>query len=86
MACPGLAIFLVEQNYSATKAAVTFPYEFLPLPEKGEKVIALDRNGSKVSEGEVLRVTSTKKGDRTPLVKIAIPKEFANDVRHIIRK
>jgi thioredoxin reductase/Fe-S-cluster-containing hydrogenase component 2 len=86
MACPGLAIFLVEQNYSATKAAVTLPYEFLPLPEKGEKVIALDRNGYKVSEGEVLRVTSTKKGDRTPLVKIAIPKEFANDVRHIVRR
>jgi len=86
MACPGLAIFLVEQNYSATKAAVTFPYEFLPLPEKGEKVIALDRNGSKVSEGEVLRVTSIKKGDRTPLIKIAIPKKFANKVRHIIKR
>ena len=86
MACPGLAIFLVERNYSATKAAVTFPYEFLPLPEKGEKVIALDHNGSKVSEGEVLRVISTKKGDRTPLLKIAIPKEFANNVRHIVRK
>lgn len=86
MACPGLAIFLVEPNYSETKASVTFPYEFLPLPEKGEKIIALDRNGSKVCEGEVLRVTSTKKGDRTPLVKIAIHKEFVNDVRHIVRK
>lgn len=82
-ACPGLAIFLVEKNYSATKAAITIPYEFLPFPEKGEKVLALDRDGSEVSEGEILRVVLTKKGDRTSLVKIAIPKEYANDVRHI---
>lgn len=83
MACPGLAIFLVERNYSATKAAVTIPYEFLPLPEKGEKVLALDCDNSEVSEGEVLRVVSMKKGDRTPLVKVAIPKEHADEVRHI---
>lgn len=84
-ACPGLAIFLVERNYSATEAAVTFPYEFLPLPKKGEKVIALDRDGSKISEGKVLRVILTKKGDRTPLIKIAIPKKYADEVRHIVR-
>jgi len=83
LACPGLAIFLLDRNHSKDKAALTLPYEFLPLPEKGEKVIALDRNGSKVCEGEVLNVILTKKGDRTALVKIAIPKEHADKVRSI---
>ena len=83
MACPGLAIFLLDRNYSKTKAAVTLPYEFLPLPNKGEKILALDRKGSKVCEGEVLSVFLTKKGDRTALVKIAIPKEHADEVRKI---
>ena len=83
LACPGLAIFLLDRNYSKDKAAITLPYEFLPLPKKGEKVIALDRNGSKVCEGEVLNVILTKKGDRTALVKIAIPKEHADKVRSI---
>ena len=83
LACPGLAIFLLDRNYSKDKAALTLPYEFLPLPKKGEEVIALDRNGSKVCEGEVLNVILTKKGDRTALVKIAIPKEHADNVRSI---
>lgn len=83
MACPGLAIFLLDRNYSKTKAAVTLPYEFLPLPKKGEKIIALDHSGSKVCKGEVLRVALTKKCDRTPLVKIAIPKEHTDEVRYI---
>ena len=83
LACPGLAIFLLDRNYSKDKAAITLPYEFLPLPKKGEKVIALDRNGSQVCEGEALNVILTKKGDRTALVKITIPKEHADKVRNI---
>jgi len=83
LACPGLAIFLLDRNYSKDKAAIALPYEFLPLPKKGEKVVALDRNGSKVYEGEILNVILTKKGDRTALVKLAIPKEHADKVRSI---
>jgi len=83
LACPGLAIFLLDRNYSKDKAAITLPYEFLPLPKKGGEVIVLDLNGSKVCEGEVLNVILTKKGDRTALVKIAIPKEHADKVRSI---
>jgi len=59
-ACPGLAIFLLDRNYSKELAALTIPYEFLPLQEKGEKVVTLDRNGSKVCEGEIINVRLTK--------------------------
>lgn len=83
LACPGLAIFLLDRNYSKDKATITLPYEFLPLPKKGEEVIALNCNGIKVCKGEVLNVILTKKGDRTALVKIAIPKEHADKVRSI---
>lgn len=83
LACPGLAIFLLDRDYSKDKASITLPYEFLPLPKKGEKVIALDRNGSNICAGEVLKVSLTKKGDRTALVKVAVPKEYADKVRNI---
>ena len=83
LACPGLAIFLLDRNYSKDKAAITLPYEFLPPPKKGEKVIALNCNGAKVCEGEVLNVILTKKGDRTALVKVTIPKEYADEVKNI---
>ncbi len=33
--CPGLAIFVIDATYSETESAITMPYEFLPLPEKG---------------------------------------------------
>ena len=41
--CPGLAIFVIDQKYSEAESAVTMPYEFLPLPQKGDTVEALDR-------------------------------------------
>jgi len=78
-----LAIFLLERNFSEDQAAITIPYEFLPLPEKGENVIALDRNGSEICEGEIINVRLTKKADRTALVKVAVPKEYADMVRSI---
>ncbi|OFW62892.1 MAG: hypothetical protein A2Z35_04070 [Actinobacteria bacterium RBG_19FT_COMBO_36_27] len=83
LACPGLAIFLLERDFSEDQAAITVPYEFLPLPEKGENVIALDRNGSEICEGEIINVRLTKKADRTALVKVAVPKEYADMVRSI---
>jgi len=36
--CPGQAIFRVDITYSKDKATVAFPYEFLPMPEKGDIV------------------------------------------------
>ena len=34
--CPGLAIFIVDKTYSSTEALIKLPFEFLPLPKKGE--------------------------------------------------
>lgn len=37
---------------------VTLPYEFLPIPEKGTKGVALGRDGHEVCEAEVVNVRS----------------------------
>ena len=81
--CPGLAIFVLDETYSDREATVMLPYEFLPLPEKGEKVDALNRRGEVVAEGTVVRVRNPKAFDRTPVVTVAVPKELGMEVRHI---
>lgn len=84
--CPGLAIFLVDKTYSATEATVSFPYEYTPLPEKDEVVEAVNRAGQIVCKGKVVKVLNPKSFDRTPVVTLAIMKEYADDVRSMKRK
>lgn len=85
-ACSGLAIFVVDKTYSETEATVSFPFEYLPLPEKGGEVQALNRAGEYVCQGKVIRVINTKKNDHTPVVTVAVPKEYADEVRTMKRQ
>ena len=84
-ACPGLAIFAVDLTFSEKEALVSLPYEFLPLPEKDTIVKCLNRKGEVVSQGKVVKVLNPKKSDRTPIVSVAVPKEFAQEVRAIMQ-
>ncbi len=79
--CSGQAIFLVDEDCGDGMATVTLPYEFLPLPEIGTKGWALGRNGSKVCEAEVTDIKSKKAFDKTNLLTMRIPKEFAMKAR-----
>ena len=79
--CPGLAVFVVDASYSPAESTITMPYEFLPLPQKGETVEGLDREGRKCCQAKVIRVVNTKAQDKTPLVTLAIPKGKEKDVR-----
>lgn len=81
--CPGLAIFMVDLTEEKDFARVAIPYEFVPLPQKGETVMALDREGSELGPVEVLRVQRGRKLDRTSIVTIAVPKEWALVARNI---
>lgn len=58
--CSGQAIFLVDEDCKDGSATITIPYEFLPLPEKGCKGIALGRNGKKVCDAEVISIKKVK--------------------------
>jgi len=82
--CPGLAIFVVDMTYSDREAAVQLPYEFLPLPERGEFVTALDREGRAVCPARVVSVRNPKKFDHTAVITLAVPKDQAMKVRNIV--
>lgn len=82
--CPGLAIFLVNMNFSENKAAISFPFEYLPLPKIGEEVEAVNREGKVVTMAKVIKVQNRIENDRTPVVTIVVPKKCGNNVRSIM--
>ena len=79
--CSGQAIFLVDEDCGDGTATVTLPYEFLPLPEAGTKGFGLGRDGRVVCEAEVVSVKSMKVFDKTNLLTMRIPKEYAMKAR-----
>ncbi|MDD6070908.1 MAG: ferredoxin family protein, partial [Clostridiales bacterium] len=79
--CSGQAIFLVDEDCGDGTATVTLPYEFLPLPKNGAKGAALGRNGEKVCDAEVVEVKSLKAFDKTNLLTMRVPKEYAMKAR-----
>ena len=79
--CPGLAIITVDATYSDTKALISMPFEFLPVPEVGQTVQALDRAGQFVSDAEVVRVLTAK--NKVTVVAIAVDKHLIKIVRNI---
>jgi len=85
-ACPGLAIMVVDYSYSEDEATMKLPYEFLPLPEENEMVQGLDREGKFVDMVRVVKVQNLKTFDRTPLITIALNKEYIKDIRNIRRE
>jgi ferredoxin len=83
--CPGQAIFLIDLHYSDAQSLVTFPFEYLPLPEVGDKVNAVNRAGQVVCPAVVVKVQTPRAFDRTAVVTIAISRNFVHQVRSIER-
>jgi len=81
--CPGLAIFVVDRNHAEGFAAITLPYELLPLPRAGEEVRALDREGRFLCLAKVLRVHEARKYDRTRVVTVSVARRFCDEARGI---
>jgi Fe-S-cluster-containing hydrogenase component 2 len=52
--CPGQAIFMIDESLPEGKASVMMPYEYRPLPEKGDVVTALDRAGQELGDAKVI--------------------------------
>lgn len=84
--CPGLAIFVVNNTYSKSEVTISVPYEIVFLPEKGESVDAVDRNGNVVCEGTVVRIQNPKSFDRTAVITFTAPKKYSDIVRNFKRK
>ena len=71
--CSGQAIFLVSENPEEGTAEITIPYEFLPLPQEGERGKGLSRSGEAICDAEIVRVRSGKAYDGTNLVTMKVP-------------
>jgi len=84
--CPGLAIFVVDESGKDGGGVVRLPYEFTPLPETGEYVTAVDREGKPVCRAQVVRIQNEKTQDRTPVVWLKVPKPLTMEVRFFRRE
>lgn len=83
--CPGLAIVIINKAYSETEATIDFPFEYLPLPQKGDLVEAVDRTGTVVCEGRIINVIKPQSYAGTSVVSMAVAKEYADQVRSMKR-
>jgi ferredoxin len=81
--CPGLAIFVVDFDYSENEVVVMLPYEFIPMPEEGEIVDLLDRTGKKCGKGEIIKVKVHK--NKTAVLSVKVQKGLAMQVRNVRR-
>ena len=79
--CPGQAIFLINEHYEPGYAAVSFPYELLPVPEIGTKGFALDRSGKAICEAEIIGAKLTKAYDHTTVLTMKVPEEMVDCAR-----
>lgn len=81
--CPGLAIMVVDGSKSETTVQIKIPYEFLPLPNAGDVVKGLNREGQYVTDVKVINVLNPKSFDRTPVVTIEADRKFLYELRNI---
>ena len=79
--CSGQSIFLVEEDVELGFGEVTMPYEFLPVPEVGDKGIALGRDGKEVCKAEVTKVRCAPVFDHTNLLTIKVPNDMVMKAR-----
>ncbi len=62
---------------------MAIPYEYLPLPQPGEKVEAINREGKIVTQGRIVKVDDRKRNDRTAVTYLSVKPEFAQEARGI---
>lgn len=84
-ACPGLAIIILDKHYSELEAFIEFPFEYLPLPEEGDFVDAVNRCGEVVCRGKILSIKKVLSYEGTCIIGMSIPREFADEVRSMKR-
>ena len=83
--CPGLAIFTVQENEEHLLFKI--PYEFVPYPNLGEIVHAVNRNGEIISKAVITKVQISSRQDKTVLLHVQVAKEYLHEfitVRRII--
>jgi Fe-S-cluster-containing hydrogenase component 2 len=81
MVCPGQAVFLLK--VAEGMGQITMQYEFRSVPEIGDLVHALDRDGRVLGEAKVIRVFPADRNDGTALITIQVPEDWLFSARGI---
>lgn len=82
--CPGLAITLVDYRRDASQPLVTIPFEFgEDRVKKGEFITVTDTEGFELDDLPVVAVRGNQKTDRTWLVQVKAPKDYAERIAGI---
>jgi Fe-S-cluster-containing hydrogenase component 2 len=84
-ACPGLAIYVKDFKRGEANVEITFPFEYVPIPSKGDVVSMVDRFGEAVCEGVIVRTNNSRRNDRTAVVTASFERKFFHDVVSIKR-
>ena len=82
--CPGLAITMVDYRKDGEFPTVAVPLEFLKETlQAGDSVVVEDTEGQALGRVEVAAVKAIKANDRTVIVKVRAPKEYAKKIAGI---
>jgi len=78
--CPGLAIFVIDER-PENHSIIYIPYEFLPIPKKGDKAIGVDRDGKERCDAEIVKVFESPKFNYCAVIGITVPKGLEQEIR-----
>ncbi len=82
--CPGLAITLLDFRKDENRPIVTIPFEFARNQIRpGDEVTVLDTTGNVLGQVPVSAVRAVRANDRTLLVKVQAPAEYAREIAGI---
>jgi NADPH-dependent 2,4-dienoyl-CoA reductase/sulfur reductase-like enzyme/Fe-S-cluster-containing hydrogenase component 2/bacterioferritin-associated ferredoxin len=82
--CPGLAITLVDYRQDPNQPLVTIPFEFgEDRVKKGDFITVMDTEGFELDDLQVTAVRGNVKTDRTWLVQVKAPREYAERIAGI---
>jgi ferredoxin len=79
--CPGLAITLVDYRTNKDYPIVSIPYEFnRETLKKNDTIEVLDTEGQPLEKHEILGIHAIPSSDRTLIVEVQAPKEYARRI------
>jgi Fe-S-cluster-containing hydrogenase component 2 len=81
--CPGLAIYVIEKNFTPDTSLMKIPYEMLPIPEKNDICDILSREGSVIGRGRVERVQKYAFNPKGRVIWVEIPKKLYKEARNV---
>ena len=81
--CPGMAVFLVDRTPGGGRAHVTVPYEMPGEMRETVEAWVMDSEWNPLGKGKIVRMSKMGKKDRTILVTVEVPEEWALKVRGV---